>query len=143
MRQFLKGRLRFLWEQILSFENRLLLLRYSSSMEGNRESERWSFNRNGGKTLGCHSSREEGVFDDNLSSNSSKPFVVTPHLNRLDETVQMRGHNMWYYAELMKIIPNYHQILLLSRALGVPVHLMILFKLFFCIICRIFNVIIK
>ena len=22
-------------------------------------------------------------------------YVVTPHLNRLDKTVQMRGHNIW------------------------------------------------
>ena len=36
---------------------------------------------------------------------------MTPHLSRLDETVQMRGHNRWFYAELSKIIPNYHQIL--------------------------------
>ena len=25
---------------------------------------------------------------------SSKPYVVTPHLNRLIKTVQMRGHNI-------------------------------------------------
>ena len=42
---------------------------------------------------------------------SPKPYVVTPHLNRLDKTVQMRGHNICFYAELTKIIPNYHQIL--------------------------------
>ena len=41
---------------------------------------------------------------------SSKPYVVTPHLNRLAETVQMRGHNICFYAKLTKIIPNYHQI---------------------------------
>ena len=44
---------------------------------------------------------------------SSKPYVVTSRLNRLVETVQMRGHNIWFYAELTKIIPNDHQILLL------------------------------
>ena len=33
---------------------------------------------------------QEGVFDDNFSCFSSKPYVVTPHLNRLNETVQMR-----------------------------------------------------
>ena len=50
---------------------------------------------------------------------SSKPYVVTPHLNGLDETVQMRGHNICFYAELTKIIPSYHQILpLFSRALS-------------------------
>ena len=36
---------------------------------------------------------------------------VTPHLNRLGEMVQMRGHNLCFYAELTKIIPNCHQIL--------------------------------
>ena len=42
---------------------------------------------------------------------SSIPYVVTPHLNRLDETVQMRGHNIWFYTELTKINPNYYEIL--------------------------------
>ena len=41
----------------------------------------------------------EGIF----SYFSLKPYVVTPHLNRLVETVQMRGHNM-FYAELRKKI---------------------------------------
>ena len=40
------------------------------------------------------------VFDDNLniifSYLSLKPYVVTAHLNRLDETVQMRGHNIGF-----------------------------------------------
>ena len=40
-----------------------------------------------------------------------KPYVVTPHLNRLIETVQMMGHNICFYTELTKIISNYHQIL--------------------------------
>ena len=44
----------------------------------------------------------------------SKPYVVTPQLNRLVEMVQMRGHNIGFYAELTKIIPNYHQILPLT-----------------------------
>ena len=39
---------------------------------------------------------------------SSKPYVVTPHLNRLNETIQMRGHNICLYAELTKIIPLGH-----------------------------------
>ena len=25
-----------------------------------------------------------------------KTYVVTSHLNSLDETVQMRGHNIWF-----------------------------------------------
>ena len=47
-------------------------------------------------------------YDDNFSYFSSKLYVVTPHLNCL---VQMRGHNLGFYAELTEIIPNYHQIL--------------------------------
>ena len=42
---------------------------------------------------------------------SSKPYVVTLHLNRLVETVQMMGHNIRFYAKLIKTILNYHQIL--------------------------------
>ena len=61
--------------------------------------------------LAQQSSSKEGVFDDNFSYLSSKPYDVTPHLNRLVETVQMRGHNICFYAELTKTIPNYHQIL--------------------------------
>ena len=38
---------------------------------------------------------------------------MTSHLNCIDETVQMRGHNIWFYAELKKITPNYHPILAL------------------------------
>ena len=49
----------------------------------------------------------EGVFDDNFSYFSLKPYVVTPHLNRLIETVQMRDHSICFYAKL-KIIPNYY-----------------------------------
>ena len=50
------------------------------------------------------------IIRDNFSYCSSKPYVVTLHLNRLVETVQMRGHNICFYAEITKIIPNYHQI---------------------------------
>ena len=57
-----------------------------------------------------------GVFEDNFPYFLSKPFVVTPHLNRLNETVQMRGHNiiLSFYTDLTKIVHNYHQILPLS-----------------------------
>ena len=41
---------------------------------------------------------------------SSIPYVVTPHLDHFTKTVQMRGSNIRLYAELTKIIPNYHQI---------------------------------
>ena len=43
-----------------------------------------------------------------------KPYLVTPHLNRLVKTAQMWGHNIRFYAEVTKIILNYHQILLLE-----------------------------
>ena len=51
------------------------------------------------------SSRSVGVVDDNFSYFSSKPYAVTPHLNRLNETVQLRGHNLCFYAELKKNYP--------------------------------------
>ena len=51
------------------------------------------------------------IIKDNFFYFSSKPYVVTAHLNHLVETVQMRGHNIGFYAGLTKIIPNYHQIL--------------------------------
>ena len=40
-----------------------------------------------------------GVFDDNFSYFSVKPYVLTPHLNCLIEMVQMRGYNICFYAE--------------------------------------------
>ena len=43
---------------------------------------------------------KEGVFDDNFSYLSLKPYVLTPHLNHFFETVQMRGQNICFYAEL-------------------------------------------
>ena len=33
-----------------------------------------------------------------------KLYVVTPHLSRLNETVQIRGHNIWFRWEIRKII---------------------------------------
>lgn len=33
---------------------------------------------------------------------SLEPYVVTPHLKRLDETVQVRDHNICFNAELTK-----------------------------------------
>ena len=33
-------------------------------------------------------------------------YVVTPHSNRLTETVLMRGHNIGFYAEIWEIIPK-------------------------------------
>ena len=57
------------------------------------------------------SSRWDGVLDDNFSYFSSKLYVVTPSLNCLLKTIQMRGQNVRFYAELTKIIPSHHQIL--------------------------------
>ena len=34
------------------------------------------------------------IIRDNFSYFSLKPYVMTPHLNRLDETVQMRDQNI-------------------------------------------------
>ena len=42
---------------------------------------------------------------------SYQNHVVTSHLNRLVQAVQVRGHNIGFYEELTKIIPIYHQIL--------------------------------
>ena len=40
------------------------------------------------------------------------------NLNRLIETVQMSANSICLYAELTKIIPNYHQILPLVKSSG-------------------------
>ena len=58
------------------------------------------------------------ILEGNFSYFLLKPYIVTTHLNRLVETVQMRGHNVSFYAEVTKISPNYHQILPLSRTLS-------------------------
>ena len=39
----------------------------------------------------------------------TEAIILPSHLNCLDETVQMRGHNVWFYAELSNIILNYYQ----------------------------------
>ena len=36
------------------------------------------------------------IIRDNFCLFCIKTYVVTPHLNRLDKTVQMRGHNIWF-----------------------------------------------
>ena len=36
---------------------------------------------------------------------------MTPHLNCLVETVEMRDHNISFYAALIKITSYYHQVL--------------------------------
>ena len=36
------------------------------------------------------------IIRDNFCLFFIKTYVVTPHLNRLDEVVQMRRHNIWF-----------------------------------------------
>ena len=60
-------------------------------------------------------------FDDNFSYFSLKQYVVTSHLDCLLEMVQMRGHDICFYAALTKIIPFYHQILPLIYGSAEPV----------------------
>ena len=75
-----------------------------------------SYDLNGDDLLGQRS-RKEGVFEDNFSYFSSKPYVVTPNLNRLDETVQMRCHNICLCRNKKKISLILTKYSLLSRAL--------------------------
>ena len=49
------------------------------------------------------------IIEDSFSYFSLKPYDVTPHLNCLNKMVQMRGHNVCFYAELTYIISSYHQ----------------------------------
>ena len=37
---------------------------------------------------------------------SLKPYVVTPHLNRLDKTVLIVGHKICFYREVWLTIPK-------------------------------------
>ena len=53
---------------------------------------------------------------DNFCQFCIKPFAVTPHPNRVDETIQMRGHNIRFRREIRKIIIKYS---LLSRVLNI------------------------
>ena len=43
----------------------------------------------------------------------TETYVVTPHLNRLVKMGSDEGSQHMFYAELIKSIPIYHQILLL------------------------------
>ena len=43
------------------------------------------------------------IIEDIFSYFLLKPYVVTPHLNRLVVTVQMTGHNKCLCAELTKL----------------------------------------
>ena len=42
------------------------------------------------------------IIQDKFSYFSLKPYVVTPHLNHLVQTVKMRGHNICLKPELKK-----------------------------------------
>ena len=42
----------------------------------------------------------------NFSQFCTTTYIVTPHLNCLEEMVQMRGHNIWFQCEIRKIIPQ-------------------------------------
>ena len=57
------------------------------------------------------------IMRNNVPYFSLKPYVVTRHLNRLVETVQMRGHNIGFYAKLTKISLFITKYSLLCRAL--------------------------
>ena len=56
---------------------------------------------------------------------------MAPHLNRLIETVQMRGHNICFDAELTKITPNYHQILLIYSSESIKCDYNTYWKIFY------------
>ena len=49
-----------------------------------------------------------GEFKDNFSYFSTKTYVVTLHWNRLNETVLMMGHKIFFYGEILLI--NFHHI---------------------------------
>ena len=53
------------------------------------------------------------IIGDNFSYFSMKPYVVTPHLNRLGETVHMMGHNIRFKGAIWKIIPKFFLLSLL------------------------------
>ena len=44
------------------------------------------------------------VIQDNFGFFPIKTYVVTPHLNRLVETVQMSGRIIWFQSEIRNII---------------------------------------
>ena len=66
---------------------------------------------------------------DNFSYFSLKVYVVTPHRNRLVETVPMKGHNICLYAELIKLSLIIIKYSFLFRALeGSQVQLLFFFQ---------------
>ena len=57
------------------------------------------------------------IIEDIFSYFSLKQYVVTPHLKHLKEMVQMRGHDICFYAELPKLSLFITKYSLLSKAL--------------------------
>ena len=59
------------------------------------------------------------IIIDNFCQFWMKSYVVTSHLNRLGETVQMRGHNIWFRWEIKRIIisctPSYIELCICCR----------------------------
>ena len=62
----------------------------------------------------------KGSIRNNYSFSSLKPYVVTPHLNYLVETVQVKGHNICFKQKVSLIIIKYS---LLSIALALTSNL--------------------
>ena len=46
------------------------------------------------------------IIRDNFCQFCTKTYVVTSHLNSLEETVQMRGHSIWFKEKKRKNIPS-------------------------------------
>ena len=57
------------------------------------------------------------IIEDNFSYFSLKPYVETPHLNHLDETFQIMGHNVRRIKKKLSLIIIKYS--LLSRALNI------------------------
>ena len=61
---------------------------------------------------------------------SWKQYDVTPHLNRLDETIQMRGHNICFKAKFTKLSLIINKYFLLSRTVHIIAKVMLLLLIF-------------
>ena len=57
-----------------------------------------------------------------------KTYVVTPHLNRLVETVRMMGQNIRFKRVIRKISPNYPFYPFLSGALYIMTEMVIIIE---------------
>ena len=52
----------------------------------------------------CRAPDKRGIEEDNFSYFSTKTYVMTPHLNRLGETILMMGSNIPFKGVIWKII---------------------------------------